>query len=91
MAVDKSAWEYVEVPSRTLTGGVHQGVGINREHFGPGKHLVPPETAKEMRTLLDRAALQEVRLLQDRVDLKALHDLFRSGAITPETLETSVK
>lgn len=77
--VDKSQHEYVTVPEKDLFDQPHPGVGINFEHYGPGKHLLDPARASTVKDRLFQFQRQQIRLLQPGRDLKALKDLDNTG------------
>jgi hypothetical protein len=74
----KQDWVYVTIPERDMFDMPFQGIGINRDHYGPGTHLVPPGIAEEILTILARAQAQDMRILQPRKDMKALEALYRN-------------
>src|SRR5271156_5361768 len=61
---NKDLWEWVEVPDVDLFGEEHTGVSVNFEHFGPGKYLVSPEMASEVKRLLANRMRGDIRVLQ---------------------------
>lgn len=69
--------EWVVVPQKDILDCIHPGVRINRDTFGPGKHLVKPEIAAEIRERLAIYDAQTIRILQPKKDLKALQDLYK--------------
>lgn len=83
VAKDTSKYEYVEVPETDLFGEEHTGVSINFRQFGPGKHFVDPETAGEMRKLLDARLRGDMRVLQPNRDKKMDEIMARNGKRAP--------
>jgi len=83
VAKDTSKYEYVEVPETDLLGEEHTGVSINFRQFGPGKHFVDPETAGEMRKLLDARLRGDMRVLQPNRDKKMDEIMSRNGKRAP--------
>lgn len=80
---DTSKFEYVEVPETDLFGEEHTGVSINFRQFGPGKHFVDPETAQEIRRLLDLRLRGDMRVLQPTRDSKMYEIMTRNGKPVP--------
>ena len=83
VAKDTSKYEYVEVPETDLFGEEHTGVSINFRQFGPGKHFVDPETAGEMRKLLEARLRGDMRVLQPNRDKKMDEIMARNGKRAP--------
>lgn len=81
--IDQSDWEWVEVPETDLFGEVHTGVSVNFEAYGPGKHLLPPHLAYEVRRLLDLRLRGDMRILQPRQDKKMFEMMQRAGKPAP--------
>jgi len=77
--VDKSNWEYVEVPETDIFDKVFDGVSINFVQYGPGKHFVDPDIAGEIRRLLAARSKADIRILRPTTDKKALEIMARSG------------
>jgi hypothetical protein len=67
---DETNWEWVEVEESDLFGDPSNGVSINFKKYGPGKHFVNPEIAKELRRLLRQKTVAEMRVLQPNQDEK---------------------
>jgi hypothetical protein len=82
---DRANWEWVTIPQKDLLDSTHPGVRINRESYGPGKHLVHPLIAAEIRDRLSVFDAQTIKILQPRKDLKALQDLYKSRG--PESVD----
>jgi hypothetical protein len=81
--VDKSNWEWVTVPEEDLFGEEHTGVSINFNQYGPGKHFVDPESAGEIRRLLDLRLRGDMRVLQPGRDKKMEEIMSRNGKRVP--------
>ena len=79
--IDKSKWEWVEVPEEDLFGEKHTGVSINFNHYESGKHLVDPETAGELRRLLNNRLRSDMRVLQPNRDKKMQEIVARGGKV----------
>lgn len=78
MAVkDTSNYEWVEVPEADLFDKRHQGVQVNFEKYGPGRHFLPPELAGEVRRLLASKVRSDIRILQPKRDQKAMDIMNR--------------
>lgn len=78
-AVDKSNWEYVNIPALDLYDQPHPGVGINFKHYGPGKHLVSPEIAGEISERMRVFDRYQLRLMRPTADRKAIEVTSREG------------
>ena len=76
---DQSQYEYVTIPEKDLFDQPHPGVGINFEHYGPGRHLLDPARAETVKDRLYQFQRMQVRLLQPGRDLKALKVLENTG------------
>ena len=72
---------FVTIPQKTILGDRHPGVRINSKEFGPGTHTVSKEIAGELEQILARFNEAQVRLLQNRVDLDALAQLYKGSGI----------
>lgn len=70
--------EYVTLPEKDMFDYPFSGISINRDHYGPGTHLVPSDIAEELRTILARAQAQDIRILQPRKDFKALEAIYKN-------------
>lgn len=70
-------FEYVTVPEKDLFDYPHPGIGLNRDHFGPGTHKLPYEVAQEVKKRLAIFEAQNIRILQPRKDMRALLDLYK--------------
>ena len=70
--IDKSNWEWVEVPERDLFDVPHTGVNLNLEHYGPGKHLLDPQRATTIKELLRRRLEGDMRILRPTPDKQAV-------------------
>jgi hypothetical protein len=81
-AVEDDGFEYVTVPDLDLFDYPHPGVGINREHYGPGTHRLPKAIAAEVKDRLSVYERQNVRILQPKKDMRALRDLEKAGSHT---------
>jgi hypothetical protein len=82
--VDKSNWEYVEVPETDIFDKPFDGVSINFIPYNSGKHFVEPEIAGEIRRLLSARMKADMRILRPTTDKKALEIMARSGKpLTP--------
>lgn len=82
-------FEYVTIPDKDLFDFPHPGIGLNREHYGPGTHKLPLDIAREVKTRLAIFEAQNIRILQPRKDMRALSDLYKTkgaGAVdlTPD-------
>jgi hypothetical protein len=77
--LDKSRYEWVEVPETDLFGEVHTGVSINFEQFGPGRHYLDPERAAEVRRLVNNRLRSDMRVLQPNRDKKMEEIRARNG------------
>lgn len=89
-ATDQSTWEWVEVPETDMFDYRMDPVQINRRDFGPGRHLVPPIIASQIRERLKAKELEDIRVLSPRKQLKALIELAkaRGGAYSnPENFK----
>jgi hypothetical protein len=75
---DETNWEYVEVEETDLFGDQNNGVSINFVKYGPGKHFVNPEIAKELRRLLRQKTVAEMRILQPNQDEKMRRIMAKS-------------
>jgi hypothetical protein len=75
-------FEYVTIPELDLFDYPHPGVGINREHYGPGTHKLPKDIAAEVKDRLRVYEAQNIRILQPRKDMRALRDLAKGGQHT---------
>jgi hypothetical protein len=94
-AIDKSNYEWVEVPATDIFGAPHTGVSINFREFAaekndegrytgrPGKYFVDPETAGEVRRLLEVRRIADMRILQPNQDTKLFEILRRGGKPVP--------
>lgn len=69
--LDKSKWEYVEVPGEDFFERPFDGVDVNGNKFGPGKHFVEPVLAGEIRDILKRWTRQQRRILSSSPDMAA--------------------
>lgn len=69
---------YVTIPERDMFDYPHPGVGINRDHYGPGTHYVPKEIADEITRICAVFDAQNVRILQPKRDMKALTALYKN-------------
>lgn len=89
---NKDNWEWVEIPALDIFGTPHSGVSINFESFHPevdeetgkwtgkpGKYLVKPSVAGEIRRLLALKMKGDLRILQPNQDLVALDIMNRNG------------
>jgi len=81
--LDKSDWQWVEVPEEDLFGEKHTGVSINFEQFGPGRHFVSAEKAGEINRLLQNRVRSDMRILQPNQDKKMLEIMERNGKAAP--------
>ena len=61
-----AGWRYVTVPAFDIYEYKFPGIDINRDHYGPGTHLVAPDVATELEAILKRAAEADIRLLRPR-------------------------
>ena len=75
----KKNWEWVEVPDEDLFGVEHNGITINFEKYGPGKHFVSPKIAKELKLRLKLDQRAQIRILQPNVDKKMQEIMARDG------------
>lgn len=75
----KANWEYVEIPGEDLFGEEHNGISINFEKFGPGRHFVSPTIAKELKIRLKEDQRAQIRILQPNVDRKMQEIMARNG------------
>jgi hypothetical protein len=71
-------YRWVEIPERDMYDHPHPGVGINLDHYGPGRHYVEEVVAGEIERILKRFEIQNIRLLQPRKDMTALNDLAKT-------------
>lgn len=87
--LDKSLFEWVEVPDEDLFGEVHTGISINFQHFGPGRHHVSPEMAFEMKRLIKNRLRGDMRVLQPKQDARMAQIMSKSqlGAPTNPSLK----
>lgn len=80
--VDKSNWEYIEIPERDVLDFEYPSLAINRDRFYAGKkYFVPPIIAEELRRIMKVNDYQTRRILSPKVDKKALQDLADNSAI----------
>jgi hypothetical protein len=75
----KADWEWVEVPDEDLFGEEHNGISINFEKYGPGRHFVSPVIAKELKLRLKEDQRAQIRILQPNVDRKMQEIMSRNG------------
>lgn len=76
---DQANWEYVEVPEVDLFDKPFGKVSINLIDYGPGKHFVRPDIAKEIRGLLRDRFRSDMRVLRPTQDKKMLEIMARNG------------
>lgn len=69
---------YVTIPEKDMFDLTHPGVGINRDHYGPGTHFVPQDIADEITRICATFDAQNIRILQPRRDQKALQALLQN-------------
>ena len=78
--VDKSSWEYVEIPEKDLLGQVHCDVTLNRDVFEAGqKYFVSPEVAGEVKRMLRAKEIEDIRLYRPDAHQKSLKEASRGG------------
>lgn len=85
-AKDKANWEWVTVPEHDLFGKANEGVSVNFEKFGPGKHFVNPLLAEQIRTLVEGALRAEMRIMQPQTDPRyneIMKKMGRTPAVNP--------
>jgi hypothetical protein len=80
---DKANWEWVEIPETDLFGEAHTGVSVNFDQFGPGKYLVSPELAFEIKRLLANRLRGDMRVLQPRQDVVMARIMAKSQLGAP--------
>lgn len=71
----EDGWEYVDIPAEDLYNYKFDGIAINLDNYGPGRHLVHPDIAA---TLNDRKKVWEEanrRLMRPQADRKSLTQL----------------
>ena len=76
---DESNWEWVEVPETDLFDKPFGSVSINLIDYGPGKHFVRPDIAKEIRGLLRDRFRSDMRILRPTQDKRMLEIMARNG------------
>jgi hypothetical protein len=93
--VDKSNYEWVEVPATDIFGAPFSGVSINFEQYKPeedengrvtgkvGKYFLDPERAGEVKRLLKLRQVADMRILQPNQDQKLFEILRRGGKPIP--------
>lgn len=64
--------EYITIPRKNIHNWDHPGVGINLNHWGPGKHLVTSEQAAEINEILERYSKEMIRIISPQRDLLAV-------------------
>jgi hypothetical protein len=77
--VDKSNWEWVEVPELDSFGTPHSGVSVNFEQFRPGRHFLAPELAFTVKDLLLKKLRADQRVFQKNTDQVALRLMQKNG------------
>ena len=82
-SLDKSTFEYVEVPNEDLFDKPFGDVQINFTSYGPGKHFVDPVTAGEIRRLLKQRQQGDLRILRPTQDKKMAEIMNRNGKAAP--------
>ncbi len=70
-------WRYVDIPDVDLYEFPFEGFSINNDHFGPGKHLVPPDVAESLEERLAAWRAADIRLMRPGRDKKTSKDLDR--------------
>jgi hypothetical protein len=80
---DKSLWQWVEVPDVDGFGDVHNGVTINFQKYGPGRHFVNPELAGEIKRLLLENVRAEIRIHSPKQDPKMMAQMRKSQLGAP--------
>ena len=83
-ARDKANWEWITVPEHDLFGQVHDGVRLNFELYGPGKHFVDPVIAEQLRTQIDGGLKAQRRIMQPQTDIRYKEIMQKMGR-TPAT------
>ena len=69
--LDKSKWEYVEIPAEDFFERPFEGIDVNGNKFGPGKHFVEPVLAGEIRQILKRWQKGQRRIMSSAPDMAA--------------------
>ncbi len=64
-------WEYITIPEKDIHGQPFAGFDNNRDHYGPGTHLVPPNVAEHLKERLAVWQASCIRMLQPFVDARA--------------------
>lgn len=83
-----AGWRYVTVPATDIYEYKFPGVDINRDHYGPGTHLLPAGIADELEAILKRANEADIRLLRPRprkVDQAAVNRSLAGEGNRPAT------
>jgi hypothetical protein len=78
-STEETTKQTFRVPEKDPLGQAFPGIWINGFHFEPGKsYEVDPTTFESLTSILDGWMQESLRLLQRKVDLKALRQIFES-------------
>ena len=76
--VKEPEFEFVEVPEKDIFGKSFDGVSVNLEKYGPGKHKVTPQIAVEIRRLLLVRQAADLRIFQPTQDVHAMEIMAKN-------------
>lgn len=78
--VDRTNWQYVEIPDVDIFDKPFQGLSINGYKFERGnKYFVAPEVAQEIARIIKVNEKADRRILQSHPDVRAINDQLRDG------------
>jgi hypothetical protein len=68
--LDESNWEWVTIPTEDLFGKPYDGIIINLQKYGPGKHFVDPDLAAELKRIMEVRNESDLRVYRPQEDKK---------------------
>jgi hypothetical protein len=71
--------EYVEIPAKDLFDVPFGGFWNNKDHYGPGTHLVSAEVAAHLRERLEVWRDEQIRQLRPNADKRVTSAMQRNG------------